>query len=163
MLLIREIGQGWPSLNRETSNMEVAMKTQPWHSTESSDSKVYHDNDHCSDGNHVDSNKRTSGTDNLPKCEECDRLDRDETGNSNFESDAGYGNSPDKSTTQKNASGDRFGDRKDRTNDQGNPNNPSPSHPSGPTNPTDPANHDWNRQNKGDDWKSGNWDRTKKE
>jgi hypothetical protein len=140
------------------------MQTQPWHSTEPKDPKVYHDNDSCATGNKVDPNKRESGTNDLPKCVECGDLDKGEVRNPD-DNTANLGNNPDMGTIESthpySASKHFDDDRKDRSNDPGNPNNPSrPSSPSAPANPTDPESHDWKEPDRNDDWKSGNWDRT---
>lgn len=62
------------------------MKTPAWHSTQSSDPNVYHDNDCCLFGNHVNVNKRTFGTNDRPKCPGCDQLNGDETETSSIKS-----------------------------------------------------------------------------
>ena len=36
--------------------------------------KVYHNNDACTEGNNIESRNRVSGTGGLPLCEHCKRL-----------------------------------------------------------------------------------------
>ena len=38
---------------------------------------VYHDNSECKDGKRIKPEHRRDGTDGRPRCEECDRLERE--------------------------------------------------------------------------------------
>ena len=46
-------------------------KIYAWHSSDLMDPDVYHDDDHCADGNNVESYSRTLGTDERPHCPQC--------------------------------------------------------------------------------------------
>ncbi len=49
-------------------------KVPAFHSKLDTDTKVYHDNDKCTEGNNIESKNRVSGTGNRPKCSHCTRL-----------------------------------------------------------------------------------------
>jgi len=53
------------------------MKTSPWYSVKPNAPPVYHDNTECHLGNNIERENRRSGTDGRPKCEVCERLDRE--------------------------------------------------------------------------------------
>lgn len=53
------------------------MKSQPRYSILEIDPQVYHDNVCCMAAYQIDLKKRRSGTGDLPRCEECDRLERE--------------------------------------------------------------------------------------
>jgi len=48
-------------------------KVSAFHSTLPG-TRVYHDNNSCTEGNNIESRNRTSGTGGHPKCEHCKRL-----------------------------------------------------------------------------------------
>lgn len=48
-------------------------KVPPFHS-KLPGTKVYHDNDRCTEGNNIEKQNRVSGTGGLPKCDHCKRL-----------------------------------------------------------------------------------------
>jgi hypothetical protein len=48
-------------------------KVNPFHS-KLPGTKVYHDNDQCTEGNNIEKQNRISGTGGLPKCDHCKRL-----------------------------------------------------------------------------------------
>ena len=49
------------------------MRVSPFHSKKP-DTKVYHDNDKCTEGNNIETENKVSGTGGLPLCEHCKRL-----------------------------------------------------------------------------------------
>jgi len=49
-------------------------KVPAFHSILSSDRRVYHDNDECTEGNNIETQNRRPGTDGRPKCDHCQRL-----------------------------------------------------------------------------------------
>ncbi len=48
-------------------------KVSPFHS-KLSGTRVFHDNNSCTEGNNIESYNRVPGTGNLPRCEHCERL-----------------------------------------------------------------------------------------
>lgn len=50
-------------------------KVAPWHSKKTKD--VHHDNSKCTLGNNIEPENRVSGTGGLPKCSQCERLDKE--------------------------------------------------------------------------------------
>jgi hypothetical protein len=49
-------------------------KVPPFHSVLSSDRRVYHDNDSCTEGNNIERQNRRVGTGDRPRCDHCQRL-----------------------------------------------------------------------------------------
>lgn len=49
-------------------------KVKPFHSKQVWHRAVYHDNDHCTEGDNIESYNRVEGTGGRPKCEHCARL-----------------------------------------------------------------------------------------
>ncbi len=54
----------------------------PWHS--SKDSKVYHDNDECTEGNNIETKYRLPGKGNRKLCKKCEELKRIEQQAKNY-------------------------------------------------------------------------------
>lgn len=48
-------------------------KVNPFHS-KLTGTKVYHDNNQCTEGNNIETKNRIAGTGGLPKCDHCKRL-----------------------------------------------------------------------------------------
>jgi hypothetical protein len=48
-------------------------KVAPFHSTKVKD--VYHDCSNCTEGNNIESQYKKAGTDNRPRCKQCQELD----------------------------------------------------------------------------------------
>lgn len=53
----------------------MAVRTNPYHSTDPRDPQVYHDYRDCPNGEQVEPKNWASGTGNLPRCDGCKRLD----------------------------------------------------------------------------------------
>lgn len=53
----------------------MATKCPPYHSTDPTDPRVYHDDRNCSNGQRIKPENWVSGTGNLPRCGGCRRLD----------------------------------------------------------------------------------------
>ena len=49
-------------------------KVVPFHSTDSTDPPVYHDNDACTEGDNIKKKNWAPGTDGRPRCDHCNRL-----------------------------------------------------------------------------------------
>ena len=52
-------------------------KVPAFHSKRESDSKVYHDNNKCTEGNNIETYNRVLGTGGRRRCEHCARLERE--------------------------------------------------------------------------------------
>lgn len=66
----------WVSLthNKPTKyEVNVMAKVAAFHS-KLSGTKVYHDNNQCTEGNNIERSNRVSGTGGHPKCDHCKRL-----------------------------------------------------------------------------------------
>lgn len=52
------------------------MRVSPWHSVRETDRKVYHDSDNCTEGENIEATYWRAGTDNRPRCENCEERER---------------------------------------------------------------------------------------
>nr|WP_300142248.1 hypothetical protein [Propionicimonas sp.] len=53
----------------------MATKCSPYHSTDPTDPRVYHDYRNCPNGQRIEPENWVAGTGNLPRCGGCRRLD----------------------------------------------------------------------------------------
>jgi hypothetical protein len=53
----------------------MVRKCSPYHSTDLTDPRVYHDHPDCPNGRRIGAGSWVSGTGNLPRCGSCNRLD----------------------------------------------------------------------------------------
>jgi len=52
-------------------------RVAPFHSKKPDTRNVYHDNNKCTEGNNIERYYLAQGTAGRPRCEHCDRLDRE--------------------------------------------------------------------------------------
>jgi hypothetical protein len=59
------------SLDRRRSEIEETVKVSAYHSSNKSDSDVYHDHNDCPTGQQIRSYNKVSGTGGFPRCKHC--------------------------------------------------------------------------------------------